>query len=722
MSRHPLTLPTASSWPLDRLGEALQALAQHSGLLGRASRQAEGDPRALPGASPPDSVQQLQPGELARWIDWAGTRLGLQADEVTVAVPELGEALRRAAPAVVAFRQEGGLRFVMLLGAKRGRLRVLSPDGHVHACPLAALHAAVCDALEKPMRAEVDRLLAAAGVPALQQDRTRRALLDQRLSDEHVAGLWLLRLPATAPYRQQLWQARLPHKVLAVVALFAAIYGLEILGWKLIGEAALGGNLDLGWMAAWMLLLVTVLPLRTLSQWTAARFALDAGRLLKQRLLAGALRMDLDLVRHLGAGEVLARVIESQALEAQGLGGSLGVLVALLELGLAAWVLSQGAAPIGHLGLLGVWAALVALLAWRYSGRLSVWTGHRLALTHKLVESMIGHRTRLAQEQPARRDGEEDSALHAYAQASHRLDQSVLPIAAWAPGGWLVLSLLALAPPLLGESNTPALLGISVGGILLAHRALGGVSSGLGLLAGARVAWRQVAPLFRAAGAPVASQPYLPPASPPNPANKQRLVDASGLGLRYRAQGEPVLNGVDLQIDAGERILLQGESGGGKSSLAALLVGLRPPSAGLLLLGGLDRATLGDQWHRLATEAPQFHDNHLLAASLAFNLLMGRRWPPSPGDLDEAAALCEELGLGDLLARMPAGLQQRIGETGWQLSHGEQGRVFLARALLQRAPLTILDESFAALDPPTLKRCLDTALRRSQALVVIAHP
>ena len=74
-------------------------------------------------------------------------------------------------------------------------------------------------------------------------------------------------------------------------------------------------------------------------------------------------------------------------------------------------------------------------------------------------------------------------------------------------------------------------------------------------------------------------------------------------------------------------------------------------------------------------------------------------WPPSAADLQQAGEVCEELGLGELLQRMPAGLQQQVGETGWQLSHGERSRVFLARALLQQADLTILDESFAALDP-----------------------
>ena len=188
--------------------------------------------------------------------------------------------------------------------------------------------------------------------------------------------------------------------------------------------------------------------------------------------------------------------------------------------------------------------------------------------------------------------------------------------------------------------------------------------------------------------------------------------------FRYRPEGRAILRGLDLTIHQGERILLEGASGGGKSTLAALLTGLRTPESGLLLLNGLDRPTLGSSWHQLATEAPQFHENHILAGSLAFNLLMGRNWPASREDLTKARALCVELGLGALLDRMPAGLMQQVGETGWQLSHGERSRVFLARALLQDARLTILDESFAALDPETLKACLKSAVAHARTLVV----
>lgn len=162
--------------------------------------------------------------------------------------------------------------------------------------------------------------------------------------------------------------------------------------------------------------------------------------------------------------------------------------------------------------------------------------------------------------------------------------------------------------------------------------------------------------------------------------------------------------------------------GAGNSTLASLLAGLRTPEEGLLLPHGLDPATLGERrWRKALATAPQFHDNHIFANSLAFNLLMARGWPASPLDRQDAGDLCEELGLGELVATMPSGLDQVVGESGWQLSHGERSRVFLARALLQNAEVVVLDESFAALDPDTFLRCLEVAERRARTLVVIAH-
>jgi len=312
-----------------------------------------------------------------------------------------------------------------------------------------------------------------------------------------------------------------------------------------------------------------------------------------------------------------------------------------------------------------------------------------------------------------------------YLHCSKKMDDALLPVVGVISRGWLVVALMGLMPAFISGTTTTASLAVSMGGMMMANRSLSGITGGLSALARAGVAWMQVSTLFKAAEKKVTTEAFLPSTV----LNKQttdgkasRLIEAKQLVFRYRAQGEPILRNTNLTINRGDRILLEGVSGGGKSTLAALLIGLREPESGLLLLNGLDRHTLGNSWHKLATEAPQFHENHILTGTLAFNLLMGKNWPANSTDLELAEAICDELGLAELLQRMPAKLMQQVGETGWQLSHGERSRIFLARALLQNAQLTILDESFAALDPETLHKCLDCALKRAQTLLVIAHP
>jgi ATP-binding cassette subfamily B protein len=200
------------------------------------------------------------------------------------------------------------------------------------------------------------------------------------------------------------------------------------------------------------------------------------------------------------------------------------------------------------------------------------------------------------------------------------------------------------------------------------------------------------------------------------------LVDARELVFHYKDRAEPVLHGTNLEIVSGDRLVLEGQSGGGKSTLVSLLTGVREPTSGRILIDGFDRATLGAaEWRRRLAAAPQFHENHVLAETFAFNIFLGRPTVLTPADFEEARAMCDELGLDDLLDRMPAGMLQMVGETGWQLSHGERSRLYIARALLQDAQLVILDESFAALDPENLKRALECVVKRARSMLVIAH-
>jgi ATP-binding cassette subfamily B protein len=406
-------------------------------------------------------------------------------------------------------------------------------------------------------------------------------------------------------------------------------------------------------------------------------------------------------------------------------GGLLGLLTGI-EMAMAALVLGSGAGGWLQVGLLGGWLGLAGSLGWHSLRQRSRWTAARLTMTHALVERMVGHRTRLAQESPSAWHIGEDQELALYLTLSHRLDRTAAWLMALIPRGWLVVGLLGLVPALVAGRVTTVTVAIGVGGTLLAYEACRKFAMSLGHLAAAVLAWHQVAPLYAAVARPQVVTPpayAIPPAEPLDHGRGEALLEAHALVFRHGGRGTPVLQACSLQMRMGDRLLLEGRSGGGKSTLASLLTGLRQPESGLLLLGGLDLHTLGAAgWRRRVVAAPQFHDNHVFAGTLAFNLLMGRRWPPRPEDLQAAETLCRALDLGPLLDRMPAGLGQTVGETGWQLSHGERSRLYIARALLQEAAVLILDESFAALDPETLSHVQHCVLNQVPTLLVIAHP
>jgi ATP-binding cassette, subfamily B, bacterial len=714
---------SALSWPISRLGQGLEELARRAGL----------SPNAKAVLTLPDALLKNQSAELGRWMEWAAERLELEAEPVATPAAELTQLVLDAGPAVIQVQGNSGLEFFLLLKSRWRTVYLIGPDLTLHRCKAEALRDVLCGRGEAPYAQEIDHLLDLAHIPAARRPSVRSAMTRERLATSQVGQCWILRASPVASFWAQVRSARLPRRVGWMLFAFGFGYVLEIMGWSIMGMSTLNGQLDTGWMLASGLLMLSLIPVRLLGSWLDATFALEFGRLLKSRLLTGSLRMDIEITRHLGAGQLLSRVMDSQALESLAFNGGMGVLVSLLELCFAATILVAGAGGLMHLGLLVVWLVLILAFRWKYVKRLRHWTLMRLEMTHELVERMVGHRTSLAQERPGRRALQEDLAMKDYLAASKAMDKAILPVTGVMPRGWMLVGLAGLAPGLIAGGGNIIGLAIGFGGVMLANHALMGISGGLASLSSAGLAWINVAALFQSAGKKSLSAPYL--------SNEQlsaepgtgggigeaasqpiKLVDASQLVFRHHVGGEAVLRGADLAIYRGDRILLQGASGGGKSTLASLLVGLRAPESGLLLLNGLDRHTLGDTWHQLATEAPQFHENHILSGSLAFNLLMGRNWPASDGDIEEAKALCIELGLGGLIEKMPSGMMQRVGETGWQLSHGERSRIFLARALLQNAQLTILDESFAALDPQTLEKCLDCALKRARTLVVIAHP
>jgi ABC-type multidrug transport system fused ATPase/permease subunit len=707
-------------WSLSQLGSGLEALARRSELR----------PFPVQVPHPPSSIASLDDTAASRdamnqWIESAATWLGLEAEPSAVPYEGLERLIENAGPAVLQVPGTGAPKFLFLLPRNRGRVSVLAPDLRTVPLQLREVRTLLCRTLEETVAPDIDGLLNEAGIPEKRRDAARTALLLERLRNKEVGGCWLLRQSPGASFGSQANRAHLPRRLGILLVGHAAEYLLLILSWWLIGRAALSGHLDHGWLIAWALILLTLVPFRVLSTWLQGVLAVNGGILFKQRLLFGALRLKPEEIRHKGVGQFLGEVMESEAVESLALSVGFQGLTAAIELIAAAFVLSQGVARGLELILLPVWVALTVLMGARYFRQRQRWTESRLSMTNDLTERMIGHRTRLAQEARDLWHDGEDEELERYLEMSKRMDSAAALLMAIAPRGWLLLGMLGLTWAFVASQGLNITLAISLGGILLAYRALRRLSLGLISLADAVISWQQVAPLFKAAGR---SQLQGSPAVAFSPAvqgddRDHAVMEAHDLVFRYQERGEPVLRGCSLTIRCGERLLLEGSSGGGKSTLASLLVGLRVPQSGLLLLHGLDRQTLGEQgWRQRVVSAPQFHENHVLSETFAFNLLMGRRWPPREEDMREASAICGELGLEPLLNKMPAGMLQMVGETGWQLSHGERSRVYIARALLQGAEIVIFDESFAALDPENVRLALDCVLRRASTLLVVAHP
>lgn len=211
---------------------------------------------------------------------------------------------------------------------------------------------------------------------------------------------------------------------------------------------------------------------------------------------------------------------------------------------------------------------------------------------------------------------------------------------------------------------------------------------------------------------PLPPRPARPLPAPAAPAE----LELRRVGFGY--DSEPVLQGLDLRIPAGQFVALVGPSGAGKSTLVRLLLGFLTPGAGRVLVGGTDLAAIDPAaWRERVAWVPQ--RPFVQQGTVRENLLLAR---PTAGEADLARAAADA-GALEFIERLPQGWDTPLGEDGAGLSGGQLQRLALARAFLKDAPFVFLDEPTAHLDPVSERRVHEALdrLRRGRTVLVVAH-
>ena len=222
--------------------------------------------------------------------------------------------------------------------------------------------------------------------------------------------------------------------------------------------------------------------------------------------------------------------------------------------------------------------------------------------------------------------------------------------------------------------------------------------------------------VFSILDAPVSGSPAR--RSQPVPDLRSTPITFNGTTVVYPGRTAPVITGLNLTIAPGERITLTGENGAGKTTLLSLLLRFIEPTAGVIDVGGTELAAIAvDRWREHVGWLPQ-HPT-LFGWSVAENIALGRP-AASRAAVERAAALA---GAAEFVSQLPHGYDTVLDERAQQLSAGQRQKIALARLFLRDAPLLLLDEPTAHLDPVSAAEIADVVatLAANRTVLVVTH-
>lgn len=392
-----------------------------------------------------------------------------------------------------------------------------------------------------------------------------------------------------------------------------------------------------------------------------------------------------------------------------------GPLVAVLALCLLATGVAAAVLPLAGVVLLVALTLIAALAPWLASRRVA-----------SLEDERADARTRLRATVQEGIEGQQDLvAMDATAAWLDALDARSRDVARWEERRKQHLALATLAHALVTALTLPAMLWVMLSAVH-AGRLGAAAAGGLFFMTVAVLdACTAIAPAWQAwRAATVAARRLQDVVDPPaergvagalSPAAHGAL-DLQQVSFAWPGTTRRVLDGASLHVAPGERVLVAGDSGEGKSSLLALVLGLQVPQAGTVAFAGDELATLEPaQWRARMAWLPQ--DAPVFSGSVRENLHLG------DPDADDAR-LWQVLAQVKLDVRFrDTGLDTWVGENGATLSAGQSRRLALARALLRDAPLLLLDEPTEGLDQDTADALMRDVAEAGagRSMLIISH-
>jgi hypothetical protein len=418
------------AWPLDRIAEASEAVARSRGWASR------------------DSA-------------------GVETEAVTLRYAAIDSELRSLGAAMLAIDSE---HLLAIVRTDARHAHVMTPDGRRVVVPLRELRELLSEGVEARFAPDVDRVLSTSGIAERRRERARAAMLRDLVGDAPVGQLWIIR-PRLENVRAVVSDVHLLRKAIAFVGMNAAELLLYVLSWWILGLMAFDTRSLDTLFALWLLAVLTIVPLRAAGVAAARSLIMEAGSMIKRRILLGALKLSPDEVNGKGVGTFLSHVLESGHVEAFGTNGAFTGLTSIITGIAAIFVLSRGAGGVAHVALYLLWIVIAAVITVRFGLGRAAWTEARFGLTGHVVENMTGHKTRLVQKEPDARNDGEDLRLEKYMSTEVTFNRSALHgdllrrIWQWA-------GLFALAPIVAAGSASRESLAVAAAGVLLGSMAL----------------------------------------------------------------------------------------------------------------------------------------------------------------------------------------------------------------------------------------------------------